>query len=200
MLLELGGETLIARAWRLACLAFGEGEVQVAIPVGDKDWPLFAELVRIGANVFTYDGEESDVLGRFWYCAHTFRWHPDSVIHRWTPDDPFKAPHLCRLVAEGARYPVVLGGEAFTLAQLDRAYYTTNKDDPAREHIGNHRLLWPIPAPPCPAGIWTVDTPEQYEQALQRFASQQAPSAIVRPVVPGVAHPEITSFPPPGLI
>lgn len=170
MLLELGGETLIVRAHRLACEAFGQADVVVAIPASDGDGPLGDELRRISASVFAWDGAESDVLGRFHACAHHYRWHPQTVIHRWTPDDPFKMVVAVRAVVNGTRLPVEMGGEAFTLQMLDHAYARVGmmqlKTEQARlrEHI-TYALFstWP-PAPP--EGLWTIDTPEQYQEAL----------------------------------
>lgn len=123
MLLKIGGESLIARAWRIACEAFGEANVVVAIPECDLESALHAELRRINANVRTAIGVASDdVLGRFYEVAHSMRWHPDSVIVRYTPDDWRKNVAALRRVAGGTREPVEIGGEAFTLAQLDAAH------------------------------------------------------------------------------
>lgn len=157
MLRELGGETLIARAYRLACDAFHEANVVIACPGADGD--AFRAAVP-GAQVFAWAGDENDVLARFYHCAGRYRWNPQSVIVRWTPDDPFKVPAWCRAVAEGARYPVEQSVEAFTMATLARAQHTTALDDPVREHLGNHRQLTPFAPPPCPDGTWTIDTEE----------------------------------------
>ncbi len=156
MLLTLGGETLIARAYRLACEAFGEANVVIACPGDDGD--AFRAAVP-DAQVFAWAGDENDVLGRFYHCAGRYRWNPQSVIVRWTPDDPFKDRWKCQAVAEGARFAVEESCEAFTMATLARAQHTTAEDDPVREHLGNHRTLMPFAPPPCPAGDgWTVDT------------------------------------------
>lgn len=161
-------ETLIARAVRLARLAFG-AEVRVAIPLSDNAGPLGDELRRIDANVCAWDGPEWDVLGRFLYAAEGSRWHPDAVIHRWTPDDPFKAPARCREVAEGARHPVELGGEAWTLAMLrekHRASFDHLGEEyfREREHFGSHaKMVNPG---------WTVDTIEDYHAARARAVEE----------------------------
>jgi spore coat polysaccharide biosynthesis protein SpsF (cytidylyltransferase family) len=167
-----GTETLIARAWRLAGEAFGADNCVVAIPVADREGSLGEELSRIGATICAVYGPENDVLGRFHCCAHQYRWHPDSVIVRWTPDDPFKDPAMCRRVASGERLPVELGAEAFTLGMLDRAHANAPEwghDKPLtqkyREHIGQHPALFPAPPPPCPPGVWTIDTPADLEAA-----------------------------------
>lgn len=214
MLIPLGNETLIARAVRLARMAFG-GNVVVAIPKSDEDGPLGNELRKSVAKIFAWDGDEANVLGRFHACATRYRWHPQSVIVRWTPDDPFKDPRACGYVAQGERCAVEIGCEAFTLATLDRAFHTTHADDVVpREHLGNHRTLFPFNPIPCPPGIWTVDTPEDYQMALARYAEfgdaytmfrpatgldhpanhiipEAPPAPVARPIVPGIEHPEI---------
>lgn len=166
MLCDLGGETLIARGYRLACEAFHPANVVVAIPAKDGAGPLGDELRRIDATVFGYDGPEHDVLGRFYACAHSLRWTPDAVIVRYTPDDPFKRPDLMQRVAEGVRLPVELGGEAFTLAMLDEAYF---RNDAEREHLTT--VLFPVAPPPAPPGqVWTIDTQADLEAARQVVA------------------------------
>lgn len=165
-----GTETLIARAWRLACEAFGADNVVMAMPKSDELEPLGDEIRRIGAEMFLRDGVEADVLSRFYLCAHRYRWRPDTVIVRYTPDDPWKYPPAMRLVAEGRRMPVEAGCEAFTLAMLDRAqqnwHWHFPDDLKRREHIT--LALFPTeppPAGPHPSGTWTIDTPEQLEAA-----------------------------------
>jgi spore coat polysaccharide biosynthesis protein SpsF len=166
MLLKLAGETLIARAWRLACEAFGQANVVVAIPTMDDAGPLGAELRRIKATVFAWDGDERDVLGRFWFCAHRYRWHPDSIIFRWTGDDWNKSPSACLRVVAGERLPVEQGGEAFTLEMLDVANSVT-QDKYKREHI-TYALFGAHDAPKVPKvpiGYWTIDDYSQYKAA-----------------------------------
>jgi len=187
MLLELGGDTLIARAWRLACAAFGRENCVVAIPRADDDGPLGEELRRIHAHVFLWDGAENDVLGRFWACAHLNLWHPDAVVFRWTPDDPFKHIASCRRVASGERLPVELAGEAFTLAMLDAAQSREPHGDhdwqpvlgsappsnPRREHITD--ALFPFRVPVMPGDGWTVDTAADYTAAIARELASRPP-------------------------
>jgi hypothetical protein len=168
MLLKIGAETLIERAWNKAAEAFGEDDCVVAIPKGDEDGPLGEELDRIGANVFAWKGDEHDVLGRFHACAHTYRWKPDAVIVRWTPDDPFRsAEHVWRVV-NGERLPVELGGEAFTLWMLDQANAHITRipaEDEAllREHLTY--ALFPFALPPIGIPGYTVDTQTDLDAA-----------------------------------
>jgi glutamate-1-semialdehyde 2,1-aminomutase len=166
MLLKLGDETLIARAVRLTSFTFGAEHTVVAIPFPDWDGPLGDELRRIGAQVSTWFGAEHDVLGRFHHTAHSYRWHPDSVIVRITPDDPWKRPDEMLRVARGERRPVEWGGEAFTLAQLDVAHGRTDSVAD-REHITH--ALFAVPGPRMGNGNWTIDTPEQYAQAVADY-------------------------------
>lgn len=162
MLLPLGGESIIARGWRIASGIFGADNTVVAIPEMDADGPLGDELERINANVFYCDAAPSDVLTRFYECAHSYRWHPETIIVRWTPDDPFKSPALVRRVVNGERLPVELGAEAFTLAMLDAAHHRCDLPS-QREHLTT--ALFPVKPPPCPPGGFTVDTQEQYDVA-----------------------------------
>lgn len=179
-----GEKTLIARGHRIAVDAFGRENVVVAIPATDEPGPLGEELRRIGATVFAWDGPENDVLGRFYHCAHTYRWHPDTVIVRYTPDDPFKKVHELRRVAGGERLPVEIGGEACTLRILGEAMQREPMwfspviagDEPVfndrREHI-THALFPTLPPPlPPPGQIWTVDTEDDLQRARARAAAE----------------------------
>lgn len=173
MLLKLGNETLIQRAWRIATSAF-PGQVVMAIPRNDVDGPLGEELKRIKADTFAWDGPEWDVLGRFHACAHTYRWHPDTVIVRYTPDDVRKDPSNLRSVAMGYRTPVEFGGEAFTLAQLDAAqarewgaHAPFHIIQGYREHITD--ALFPFRLPLLRTPGYSIDTQEDYEAALKRI-------------------------------
>lgn len=187
-------ETLIARAVRLATDAFG-CHVCAAIPESDMDGPLGAELERTGVTIFTWRGYEWDVLRRFVNCALQYRWHPDAVIHRWTPDDPFKVPGLCREVAAGLRHPVVMGGEAWTLGDIldrdnklvdpgkrKRNAYSLYRH--AREHFG-------YTGTNVEPG-WTVDTQEDYEAARARAEEEMWAPTSRRPM-PTVRLEECTN-------
>ncbi len=110
-------------------------------------------------NTYRHGGDENDVLGRFFETAVSFRWHPDSVIFRFTPDDVQKRVDMMLQVADGARHPVELGGEAFTLSMLREAQtrFAGIYDSPFhREHITH--AIFQCPAPPAPPGTISVDT------------------------------------------
>jgi spore coat polysaccharide biosynthesis protein SpsF (cytidylyltransferase family) len=157
LLLPVGGTTLIHHVHRLTVEAFGATHTVVAYPETPENVPLRVELDRIGARCFPWNGPENDVLGRFWHCAHRYRWHPDSVIVRVTPDDPFKDPSHMRRVANGERLPVETGAEAFTLAMLDVA----NMHCHEREHL-THALFRTPPPPPPDSRVWSIDTKSDY--------------------------------------
>lgn len=178
VLMEVGGRSLVRRAWDASCAAFGRDHVVFTVPAGDTE--LIEHIEAFGGRVEPWDGDENDVLGRFWSVAHKYRWHPESVIVRVTPDDPFKDPAQMKRVANGERLPVETGGEAFTLAQLDQWDQETYEP---REHIGN---LIPGDAPPCPPGVWTVDTLKDLEAAREmagRGAGRELHMGVGDPVV-----------------
>lgn len=175
MLCELGGETLIARAHRLASEAFGAKRVVIAIPAHD---PRELEEAVPGAQIFLYAGYESDLVARFYHCA--LRYEHTGVIHRWTPDDPFKDPACCRCVAKGEtstpwgqRYPVELAGEAFTFKHLCEAQAMTPPLHSWREHLSHNPWLFPTG---CPDRLtepgFTIDTQADLDAARARLARE----------------------------
>lgn len=177
VLMEIGGMTLLERAWRVASEAFTSDHVVIAYPDTIENRPIAAHASAMTAQTFAWDGAENDVLGRFWACAHTYRWHPDSVIVRYTPDDWKKGPYSLRAVASGQRMPVEIGGEAFTLAQLDAAYERYRvfpSDSTEREHITY--ALFPIGAPASPKKDipWSIDTEDDYRAACRAVEEGRA--------------------------
>lgn len=161
VLKDVAGEPLVVRVWRLASLAVGRESAVVAYPATDENLLLREVLDRHNIPAFAWDGPEVDVLGRFYACAHRYRWHPDTVILRVTADDPWKDPVLMRRVIAGERLPVEQGGEAFTLAMLDAAYLSSSLPT---EHIGRHEMLFPTPPPKPPASPvpWSIDSEADY--------------------------------------
>jgi spore coat polysaccharide biosynthesis protein SpsF (cytidylyltransferase family) len=172
MLRTLGGYSLIERAWRDAWHIFGVDHVVVAIPASDEDGPLGNELRRYNANVFAWDGAESDVLGRFHACAHRYRWRPESILHRWTADDPFKLVGGVRRVLDGERLPAEIGGEAFTLAMLDAAHERETHPH-RREHI-TYAIYGSLPPSPPAGRVWTIDSDADLEAARTLIAQRVA--------------------------
>ena len=164
MMAPLAGHPLIWYAWRRSVEAFGEANVVVAIPASEENRVLRNFIAdSCGGQVFEWDGDENDVLGRYYACAHTFRWHPDAVICRVTPDDPLKNPKLMQAVAAGARHPVELSCEATTLLSLTVLHFGIT-DPEQREHLS--LILSPVMPPAPPEGVWSVDTEDDL-QAIQ---------------------------------
>jgi len=167
VLMGLCGKPLWWHAWNAAVQAFGPENVVVAMLAASTENDVLAESCAMhGARVYRWDGPEKDVLGRFHACAHRYRWHPDSVIVRVTPDDPRKDPAIMRRVASGERFHVEQGAEAVTLAMLDGARERLHWPYRhfAREHIT--RALFPTDPPPPPddGTPWTVDTQEDLDR------------------------------------
>jgi len=163
MMAPLAGHPLIYWSWRRSVEAFGEANVVVAIPAiknFPENEPLKAFLDRIGALVFEWGGPENDVLGRYYFCSHTYRWSPDAVICRVTPDDPLKDPKLMQAVAAGARHPVELSCEATTLQSLTILHFGVT-DPEQREHLS--LILSPVMPPAPPKGVWSVDCEEDLQ-------------------------------------
>lgn len=160
MLLDLGGHPVVWWAWNAARVAFGGAHTVVAIPGNTANDELADVVQAFGGEVFRWDGPEDDVLGRFYHCAHHYRWHPASVIVRVTPDDPWKMPSAMQLVAQGVRMPVEVGGEAFTLGMLTKAHEQSWKQ---REHLSH--IFFSTPAPAPGEGRWTIDTQDDLEHA-----------------------------------
>jgi len=163
VLLPIGGAPLIEHVWRRTVKAFGKRHTVVAHPDTPENAPLAEYLESLGAQRFPWDGPEDDVLSRFYYCAHRYRWHPDSVILRVTADDWRKSPPMMRRVANGERMAVELGAEAFTLAMLDEAQRTPDLPAAHREHIT--LALFPTLPPKPPPGVWTIDTADDLAAA-----------------------------------
>jgi spore coat polysaccharide biosynthesis protein SpsF (cytidylyltransferase family) len=154
MLAELGDETLIARAYRMAVAHFGDEHVVVAIPF--KDW----------------DGPLGDELRRFYEVARTYRWRPESVLHRWTPDDPWKNSLAIMRAVNGERVSAETGGEAFTLAMLEHAHATVTHTH-HREHI-TYALYGSLPPSPPPGQTWTIDTQSDLDACRAMLAQREA--------------------------
>lgn len=172
MLRVLGGETLIARALRKACTHFGPEHVVVAIPDGDWESPLGEELRRMDARTACVGGKEWNVLSRVHAVAHLYRWRPESILHRWTADDPWKDSLSIMRAINGERVPAEMGGEAFTLAMLDHAHQTV-EDAYSRQNI-SYAIYGSTPPPPPPGKCWTIDTDADLAACRALLAQREA--------------------------
>lgn len=171
VLMPLGGKSLLQRVWETTVTAFGAGNTIVATCANEWNQPIIEACTRMGAECFAWEGEENDVLGRFYVCAHRYRWHPESIIVRVTPDDAFKEASLMKQVAfNGIRLPVEQSCEAFTLKQLDAAHARTPRvtgytvvgaplaDGQNREHI-TYALFPTLPPKAPPRDLpYSIDT------------------------------------------
>lgn len=168
VLLLLHGMPLIEHVWQRTVEAFGKEHTIVAHPDTEGNAPLVEVLESLGAQRFAWDGPEDDVLSRFYFCAHTYRWMAESIIVRVTADDWRKDAAMMRRVANGERLPVEQGAEAFTLAMLDEAQRSVgmrfgSSEPYYREHLTE--TLFPVPPPAAPPGIWSIDTEQDLAAA-----------------------------------
>ena len=205
------GRPILAHVVERAAAAFGEANVVVATTDAPSNAPICEWATANNTLWFAWTGDESDVLGRFHGVAHAYRWNPSSVIVRVTADDPFKSPEAMRRVAAGERLPVEVGAEAFTLAMLDAAQERTAADafrdgmsgwtrkQFLREHITD--ALFPSRVPsPTDGRCWTVDTPADYERAVERSKTERRDFNLPRlPLIPEPIPGDPTRMHVPGL-
>ena len=160
------GRPILAHVVERAVAAFGAHHVVVATTTDPSNEPIARWCAENNVECVSWHGDEADVLDRFHHVAHTYRWHPDSVIVRVTADEPFQEPEAMRRVAVGERLPVEVGAEAFTLAMLDAAG-AHPLDIAGREHITD--ALFPFRASsPTDGRVYSVDTPDDYARAVER--------------------------------
>jgi spore coat polysaccharide biosynthesis protein SpsF (cytidylyltransferase family) len=165
VLLPVGGVPLVEIAWRSAVEAFGRDNVVVAYPSTVENMPLSMFLASRSITSFGSTMPEDDLLARYLECASYYRTDPTSVIVRITPDDFRRDVESMRRVANGENLPMEMGGEAFTLAQLTEANRSV-VNPILREHI-TFALFAENPHPPAPAGLWEINTVEDYELACK---------------------------------
>lgn len=176
VLADIAGKPLIRHVYEATATAVGAPNVVVAIPRTPENDVLYKYLDEMGAQVYAWDGNEDDVLGRFVAVARTFRWHPHTTLLRVTADDPYKDPVMMQRVLLGERLPVEIGGEAFTLQQLLDADTLTMWAQEApggtpREHL-THALFPKCPPPVAPPGrTWSIDTPEDLEAVRREMGA-----------------------------
>ena len=176
VLMDLGGQSVLARVIERALAIPGSDVVGVAVPTGPQDDPVAAEAKRRGAVVTR--GSQADVLDRYWQAAQALK--ADAVM-RITSDCPLIDPQVCGdLITlfkdSGADYgsinmpptwPHGLECEIFSYDWLDKAAREAIKPS-EREHVSpfirNHRGVKKVnldgPGPETVRHRWTLDHPD----------------------------------------
>jgi spore coat polysaccharide biosynthesis protein SpsF (cytidylyltransferase family) len=164
VLMPIKGVPLIQIAYTKAVEAFGADNVIVAYPKTVENLPLSMFLASHGMHAYAHEGDEQDVLGRFFWCATWQGLKDEDIVFRYTPDDHLKSPEMMKRVASGEKgIPIEIGGECFTMAQLSDAHHDI-KSEFKREHI-TYAFSDTRPMHPPPSQIWTIDTLQDYEAA-----------------------------------
>jgi spore coat polysaccharide biosynthesis protein SpsF len=191
VLMDLAGETVLARGLRRALRIPGVDQVVVATTERAQDDAIIAEAERTGCGVFR--GSEEDVLSRYLGAAERFG--ADLVV-RITSDCPLLDPQvsgkvvalLKKTIRAGERadycsntlartYPRGLDTEAFTRSALER---TAAQAGPGRErehvtlriyeHPQDFRLLSVKHEVDHSRHRWTVDTEDDLRVVREIYA------------------------------
>jgi spore coat polysaccharide biosynthesis protein SpsF len=187
VLLDLGGQTMLARVVRRAQRALLLNEVTVACSTLPQDNVIVKECEALGVRCFR--GSDSDVLDRFHGAAATFK--PDAVV-RITSDCPLIEPEIIDKVIDaflrsGAdyasntidrSYPRGLDTEICKTSCLDRAWQEAHEPH-QRVHVTPY--LYEMPHLFKNVQVrgetdlnelrWTVDTGEDYEFVSAIYSS-----------------------------
>ena len=180
VLLDIAGETMLARVVSRVGRSRLIDEVVVATTTSPADDAVVAECERIGVR--SVRGSEDDVLGRYLDAARASQ---ADVIVRVSADSPFVDPEVCDLVVATflgadpqvdyasnkleASFPLGLDAEAFSFDALERA--ARDAVEPyERSHVTVHMYAnlerYSLLAVRSESGRnlhswrWTVDTPE----------------------------------------
>lgn len=191
VLMDLEGQTVLARGVRRAQAIRGVDEVVVATTTAAKDDPVVDEARRLEVGVFR--GSEEDVLSRYLGAAAEFR---ADVVVRITSDCPLLDPkQSARVVgrlheslagpspadycsnALSRTFPRGLDTEAFTRAALEIA---GQRAQPGRErehvtlylyeHPADFRLLSVVGDVDHSRHRWTVDTDDDLQLVREVYA------------------------------
>ncbi|MBZ5599815.1 MAG: glycosyltransferase family protein [Acidobacteriia bacterium] len=179
VLLDLGGETVLARVVRRLNRATLVDEVVVATTDSAADDAIVRECERLG--ILSFRGSESDVLDRYYQTARACG---AEVVVRITSDCPLIDPELVdetiRIFLEkhadyGSNvfprtYPRGLDTEVFTAAALERAWRDA-REPHQREHVTPYfsehpelvRLVFARGQADYSGYRWTLDTAEDLE-------------------------------------
>ena len=176
VLMDLGGETVLARVIERALAVPGSDVVVCAVPQGAADDAVAQEAARAGAVVTR--GSCDDVLDRYWRAAQAV---DAEAVMRITSDCPLIDPEVCgELIAlfkrsgadyacinDPATWPHGLECEIFSLAWLDKAAREARKPS-EREHVSTfirghpdaRRVNLAGPGPETVRHRWTLDHPD----------------------------------------
>lgn len=179
VLMDLAGETVLARVVRRSARAVLVDQIVVATSSSSIDDAVVSECVRLGVEYFR--GSESDVLDRYYRCSQAFC---ASAVVRITADCPVIDPALVDLTIRAFRqdpcdyasnailpgYPRGLDVEVFTMSALSRAWHEARKSY-EREHVTpyfyEHSELFRLVSVNAECDHsdlrWTLDTVEDLE-------------------------------------
>jgi len=179
VLMDLAGETVLARVVRRASRAALVDQVVVATSWCPMDDAVVSECIRLGVDHFR--GSESDVLDRYYRCAQKFS---AGLVVRITADCPLIDAALVDLTIASFRkeacdyasnalvpgYPRGLDVEVFTMSALSRAWHDARKAY-EREHVSpylyEHPELFRLVSVNADCDHsdlrWTLDTVEDFE-------------------------------------
>jgi spore coat polysaccharide biosynthesis protein SpsF (cytidylyltransferase family) len=143
VIMDLGGDTVLARVVRRLCRAKFVDEIVIATTSSDADDAIVRECERLGVPWFR--GSEDDVLDRYYQAAQTYA---ADAVARITSDCPLIDPELVdgtiRVFQEQhgdyasnvfpRTYPLGLDTEVFTIAALERDWREARAPY-QREHV-----------------------------------------------------------------
>jgi CMP-2-keto-3-deoxyoctulosonic acid synthetase len=139
MLLPVNGRPLIWHAWTVTVQYFGHENTVVSCPANDV--ATLSGAIGERVRVYAHDGDEWDVLGRFFATAVAYE--AKGRIVRITPDD----------------FPIQPWREVTTFRRLRAAQSRVAPlAETSREHIGHIRGLWLKRFPK------EINTPQDYKR------------------------------------
>lgn len=186
VLKHIGGQTMLACVVRRTKAVSLLDEVVVATTVKPSDDAIVAESEQL--SVFTFRGDEQDVLDRYYHAAKKYQ---AEAIVRITSDCPLIDPQVINHVISSfleehpdyasntieRTYPKGLDTEIMTMAALERAWHEARKPY-QRVHVtpyiyqnsSQFHLLSVKAKVDYSKYRWTVDTPEDLELVREFYA------------------------------
>lgn len=177
----IAGKSLLDHVLGRLSLLYYPVKVVVATSELLQDDPIVSHCQTIGITVFR--GSETDVLDRYYQCAHENRF--EHVV-RLTADNPFTdVEELRRLIEQHiashndythsfGTMPIGVGAEIFTFLALKKSMeegQAPNHREHVNEYIQEHPEIFKIgvlnvpTAKQCPDLRLTVDTEHDYQRA-----------------------------------